>query len=62
LQLPGGGGFFDPFTRNPADVLADVESGFVSPERARADYGVALTPDNRSVDSPATAALRGARC
>jgi N-methylhydantoinase B len=42
LHLPGGGGFFDPLTRDPAAVLADVESGLVSPEQARSAYGVVI--------------------
>jgi N-methylhydantoinase B len=58
LNLPGGGGFFDPFTRDPAAVLADVESGLVSPEHARTAYGVALTADGQGVDVDGTAALR----
>lgn len=58
LRLPGGGGFGDPFAREPERVLEDVRRGFVSPERARQDYGVALRPGACAVDEEATAALR----
>ena len=36
----GGGGYGDPFTRDPAAVLHDVLEGWVSRERAREVYGV----------------------
>jgi N-methylhydantoinase B len=42
-------------------VLGDVLDGFVSAEAARVDYAVALTPDGRTVDVDATAALRASR-
>jgi N-methylhydantoinase B len=40
LETPGGGGWGDPRARSRAEVLADVANGFVSPEVARAVYGV----------------------
>jgi N-methylhydantoinase B len=40
LKLPGGGGMGDPKQRDPALVRRDVEDGLVSPEAARAIYGV----------------------
>ena len=55
----GGGGFGDPFTRPVEAVAADVADGYITPERARADYGVAIAADG-SVDAAATAALRAA--
>jgi len=42
VMTPGGGGFGDPFQRDPALVLQDVRLGFVSEEAARADFGVAI--------------------
>jgi N-methylhydantoinase B len=57
LETPGGGGFGDPKTREPARVARDVRLGLVSREAARRDYGVALTADG-GVDDAATAALR----
>src|SRR5438270_768227 len=53
----GGGGFGEPFERDPEMVAADVAAGLVSPERAREIYGVAVA--NGAVDAKATAALRG---
>ncbi len=50
LETGGGGGWGHPFDR-PADmVLADVLNGYVSPEAARRDYGIALSGDGRSVN------------
>ena len=53
----GGGGFGEPFERDPEMVAADVAAGLVSPERAREIYGVAVA--NGAVDAKATATLRG---
>jgi N-methylhydantoinase B len=39
-------------------VLRDVREGYVSVERAREDYGVALTADTSAVDVDATKELR----
>ena len=52
----GGGGYGDPLTRPIEWVQDDVESGYISLEGARADYGVAIM--NRAVDTQATKALR----
>ncbi|MBO0885871.1 MAG: hydantoinase B/oxoprolinase family protein [Acidimicrobiales bacterium] len=59
----GGGGFGDPFERDPELVLGDVRAGYVSREAALADYGVCVNTD---VDPPqldvgATEAVRRAR-
>ncbi len=56
----GGGGWGDPFERDPALVAEDVRQGFVSPERARSDYGVAVDPVGFVVDEAATTGLRAA--
>jgi N-methylhydantoinase B len=60
IQTPGGGGWGDPFQRDPAAVLTDVLRGLLSVDAARDDYGVALTSVNAtlSVDAAATVALR----
>lgn len=58
LRLPGGGGFFDPFTREPAAVLDDVRDEFVSIDQARTLYGVAIDGVTMRVDDDVTAALR----
>jgi N-methylhydantoinase B len=60
LDTPGGGGLGNPFEREPAKVLADVIQGYVSPERAARDYGVAVVAKGRSwaLDEKQTAQLR----
>jgi N-methylhydantoinase B len=57
VRTGGGGGWGDPLERDPERVRADVLEEFVSPEAARADYGVVLAKD-LSVDVEATQALR----
>ena len=54
----GGGGWGDPFQRDPQLVLADVRNGFVSERSAREDYGVVIHTEGWTVDEAATAALR----
>jgi N-methylhydantoinase B len=69
--LPGGGGYGDPFERDPALVLEDVVNGYVTVEAAARDYGVAVRttrrpdeqvslPSHFSIDAAATAELRSA--
>jgi N-methylhydantoinase B len=58
VRTGGGGGWGDPLERDPERVRTDVLEEFVSPEAARADYGVVLAKDF-SVDRTATAELRG---
>ena len=56
----GGGGWGDPYARDPALVLDDVNRGLVSVEGARR-YGVVIvrsTDGECSVDTPATESLR----
>ena len=56
LDTPGGGGFGDPFEREPERVLADVREGYVSREAAEKDYGVVVgeTQDGLAIDAVAT--------
>ncbi|MGQ4557561.1 hydantoinase B/oxoprolinase family protein [Halobellus sp. GM3] len=54
----GGGGFGDPFDRDPKAVATDVKNGYVSRERAREIYGVAVTQEC-DVDWDGTEELRG---
>ena len=56
VETTGGGGWGDPFDREPASVAADVRHEKVSPEAAEHDYGVVL--DGSGVDELATAARR----
>jgi len=60
LETPGGGGLGNPFAREPAKVLVDVVQGYVSPQRAARDYGVAVVRTGRSwqIDETATTRLR----
>lgn len=55
----GGGGFGDPFERDPAAVLEDVLDGKVSVAAARERYGVAVV--DGALDEAATGELRSAR-
>lgn len=60
LRLPGGGGFFSSFTRDPELVRQDVLNGYVSLSAAREHYGVAFQ-DGREIDWEATQRLRAQR-
>ncbi len=60
LELPGGGGFFDPWHRDPEAVLRDVRDGLVTRERAAADYGVVIG-DDMTLDLRATNSLRASK-
>jgi N-methylhydantoinase B len=53
----GGGGFGDPSERDPELVAHDVREGYVSRERAKSVYKVALTSDGQ-VSKDLTATLR----
>jgi N-methylhydantoinase B len=57
VQSPGGGGYGDPFEREPERVAADYRSGLVTRDHARTAYGVALTADGL-VDDKVTKDLR----
>lgn len=57
----GGGGWGDPFTRDPEKVLHDVRDGYVSLTSARNDYGVEIDEKTLTVNTGATSALRQAR-
>ena len=57
----GGGGYGDPFERDPEMVRRDVIYGYVSPERAREDYGVVIDPKTYEIDYEATERLRRGR-
>lgn len=61
LKTAGGGGYGDPFARDPARVREDVVDGLISIPRARQEYGVALDPRTLEVDPAATEALRRGR-
>ncbi|MBI4242390.1 MAG: hydantoinase B/oxoprolinase family protein [Candidatus Rokubacteria bacterium] len=56
VRSSGGGGWGDPLDRDPALVLADLRDGYLTPDKARSAFGVALR--GRQVDEAATALLR----
>jgi N-methylhydantoinase B len=55
---PGGGGFGDPLTRDPARVARDVWNTKVSAAYAREHHRVVVDPDTGVLDAVATTALR----
>ncbi|HEY4254384.1 MAG TPA: hydantoinase B/oxoprolinase family protein, partial [Roseomonas sp.] len=60
VEMPGGGGYGDPFARDPVQVARDVRFGLIAAAEAVAHYGVALTEAGEA-DDAATAKLRAAR-
>lgn len=59
VLTPGGGGYGNPFDREPAAVLRDVRLGLVNPDAAEADYGVRIR--DGAVDAATTEQLRHGR-
>ena len=57
VGTPGGGGYGNPFERDPAAVSEDVRLGRYTSEEALALFGVVLTPDHLP-DEAATARAR----
>ena len=57
VKTPGGGGYGDPFARDPTLVARDVRRGYYTQDQAAALWGVAVGIDG-AVDAAATAALR----
>jgi N-methylhydantoinase B/oxoprolinase/acetone carboxylase alpha subunit len=55
-----GGGYGDPFERDPGAVLGDVKDEYTTIEQAHELYGVVIDPTTMAVDGPATEALRAA--
>jgi N-methylhydantoinase B len=58
VETAGGGGFGDPFEREPCAVLDDVVTRKISADRAREWYGVVLHEGCLEVDDAATLAHR----
>jgi N-methylhydantoinase B len=61
METGGGGGWGDPFERDPEVVLRDVADGFISRERAAERYGVKIAGTPAAVDWDATRELRRTR-
>ena len=57
----GGGGYGDPFERDPKAVEKDVQYGYVSIEKAKQDYGVIIDPESFTLDLDATLELRNGK-
>lgn len=55
---PGGGGYGNPFERNPELVREDVIQQLISVEKAKEEYGVVIKPDTLEIDYEATQELR----
>jgi len=54
----GGGGWGDPFFRDPDRVLDDVRNDYVSALSAREEYGVVIDMQTMTVDADSTERLR----
>ena len=56
----GGGGWGNPYERNPDHVLSDVVQGYVSETSAKQDYGVAIKTEHGEyvIDESETKRLR----
>ena len=72
LNLPGGGGYGNPFDRNTHLVLDDVVNGYITIDAAESEYGVVVRflgaedqlvrlPEHYVIDEEATRERRGAR-
>ena len=60
-EQPGGGGFGDPFTRDPERVARDVWNGKISEGYARQQHRVVVDGASGELDVEATRALREAQ-
>jgi N-methylhydantoinase B len=56
--MAGGGGYGDPLKRDIAAILEDVQTGLVSVESARSEYGVVINSESKEIDLEATHNLR----
>ncbi len=58
IETAGGGGWGDPYARDPELVRRDVVEGLITLERAREAYGVAIDPETLEVLQVETRARR----
>jgi N-methylhydantoinase B len=58
MDAAGGGGYGNPKERDPELVENDVADGYVSIEKARDEYGVAIDPGALKLDRASTKKLR----
>ena len=63
LETPGGGGYGEPWDRDPEQVRKDVKSGYITTEAAAEEYGVVVVREenNLKLDERHTAKLRARR-
>ena len=59
VRTPGGGGYGEPFERDPNLVLEDVRLGRYSIEEARELFGVVIVGPPLAADLTQTNKLRG---
>ena len=57
-QAGGGGGYGNPYLRDPAQVVQEVKNGIISVQKAKEDYGVIIEPDAFEVNLKETEKLR----
>ena len=57
VSTPGGGGYGNPFKRDPGKVALDVARGYYSAAQAEERFGVRISA-NGTVDTAATSRLR----
>jgi len=57
-QPGGGGGYGNPYLRDPAQVAQEVKNGVVSRKKAKDDYGVIIDPETFKVNIKKTEKLR----
>jgi N-methylhydantoinase B len=57
-QAGGGGGYGDPFLRDPHQVAREVKNGIISLDKAMELYGVVLHPETFELDKVGTAKIR----
>ncbi len=60
VGTPGGGGYGDPFARDPAAVLEDVRLGYYTPAQAAERFGVVILEPELTLDPDATESRRRA--
>ncbi len=58
VRTPGGGGYGNPFERDPQRVLQDVLLGRISVSHAKSLYGVAISGTPPTIDNVETRRLR----
>jgi N-methylhydantoinase B len=58
VEMPGSGGYGEPFERDPSAVIKDVVGEKMTLDHARREYGVVIDPETLRVDDAATRAER----